>query len=73
VAFSPDGTRLVSSGRDGLVLVWDPHAAEPVSSLRGSSYLCCVTFSPDGRRIAAGSWDAKVLLWEASAERDGRD
>ena len=32
VAFSPDGTKIVSGGRDGTIKVWDTGAPEPSKS-----------------------------------------
>ncbi|KAG6325788.1 hypothetical protein ID866_13301, partial [Astraeus odoratus] len=54
VAFSPDGTRIVSSSDDQTVRVWD--AEKGVMS---------VAFSPDGARIVSGSDDQTVRMWDA--------
>jgi WD40 repeat protein len=66
VAFSPDGTRLVTGSSDHDAIVWDLAAGRPVSVLRAhSSTVADARFSPDGRWIVtAGPTTAGV--WSAS-------
>lgn len=68
VAFTPDGTRMVSVGDDGLVLVWSSDGpAErraPLARLPGhQGKILQVTVSGDGRLAATASWDGRVGLW----------
>lgn len=64
LAFSPDGTRIVSASGNELRL-WDARTGaaigEPMAHY-GPVY--CVEFSPDGRRLVAGSHDGTVVLWD---------
>ncbi|KIM23657.1 hypothetical protein M408DRAFT_252717, partial [Serendipita vermifera MAFF 305830] len=67
VAFSPDGTRVVSASYDKTIQVWDPETAEMVAGpfeghLDG---VTSVEFSPNGTRIVSGSYDMKILVWDA--------
>ena len=70
VAFSPDGKRLVTAGRDHDVVVWDVASGEEVHRLdeAQSASVEDARFSPDGRWIVtAGPISARV--WNAA---DGR-
>jgi WD40 repeat protein/tRNA A-37 threonylcarbamoyl transferase component Bud32 len=68
VAFSPDGSRIVSAGADGVVQVWDRQSLHAVLTLRGhTAAVTAVAFSPDGRRLATGSADGSLYLWNSAS------
>jgi WD40 repeat protein len=66
VAFSPDGTRIVSGSYDQTAKVWDARTGTPQVELRGhTGNVQSVAFSPDGTRIVTGSWDKTAKVWDA--------
>jgi hypothetical protein len=66
VAFSPDGTRIVTGGWDKTAKVWDARSATPQLELKGhTAEVWSVAFSPDGTRLVTGSWDQRALVWDA--------
>jgi WD40 repeat protein len=66
LAFSPDGTTLVSASRDQSLIVWDVASQSQLFTLTGhEDAVEAVAFSPDGTVIASGSRDFTIRLWNA--------
>jgi len=67
VAYSPDGSHIVSGSLDKTLRIWDAQTGalivEPLSGHENSVW--SVAYSPDGSRIVSGSYDNTLRLWNA--------
>ena len=78
VALSPDGTRALSVGHDGLLALTavDPEAVEPaealvlLDTLQGPEETGEAIWHPDGVHVTAGTFGEANELWEVVAEDD---
>lgn len=65
VAYSPDGSRIVSNGTDGAIAVCSAADGRPLETLQGHRMgVRCLAFSPDGAMLASGSSDRTIRIWE---------
>ena len=71
VAYSPNGTRLLSGGHAG-VRVLDAQTGEQkfVFNGHGKAGVHAVAFAPDGQRILTGSHDQTARLWDAQTGKE---
>ncbi|EMD36473.1 hypothetical protein CERSUDRAFT_138149 [Gelatoporia subvermispora B] len=75
VAFTPDGTQIVSGSEDKTVSLWNAQTGAPVlDPLQGHGKLVtCLAVSPDGSYIASGSADETIHFWDARTGRQVAD
>jgi WD40 repeat protein len=68
LAFSPDGTHLVTGSRDKLGRIWSLVDRDaPAVELPGHlAWVSGVAYSPDGTLVATSSWDLTVQLWSST-------
>lgn len=66
IAFSPDGSLLVSGARDHSIKFWSVATGEQVGELKGhAGLITSVDFGPDGSRIISSSLDGTARVWDA--------
>ena len=81
VSYNPDGTRILSGGKDKTIRIWNATTGAEVMTLRGHgdwsidpnfSPISSVAFSPNGKLIASGSYDETVKIWNAKTGTEAR-
>ena len=66
-AFSPDGTKVVTTSRDRTARVWDAATGKTLAVLKGhEDEIQGVMFSADGKRVLTWSQDGTARLWNAA-------
>ena len=70
LAFSADGSRLVSGGNDSVTKIWNAETGALVSTFPLKwGFVQSVAFSPDGQRVVTGTLDNGVRLLDAATGR----
>ena len=70
-AFSPDGKRLVTTGQDARLQVWDTATWQNAATLGGHKFdVRSVAFSPDGKWLASGGHDNAIKVRDATTWRE---
>lgn len=68
LAFTPDGRRLLSGGRDAMLRVWDLENNFRLVSEQPAHLFTLnhIVFSPDGQFFATASRDKTIKVWDAA-------
>jgi WD40 repeat protein len=73
LAFSPDGTRLLSASLDSTARLWTvATGAELLRITAHTGWVRSVAFAPDGRTFATGSSDRTIRLWDTATGKELR-
>jgi WD40 repeat protein len=66
VAYSPDGSHLLTGSEDRTAKLWRADTGELVGRpMSHGGHVLGVSFSPDGQRVLTGSSDGVARLWSA--------
>ena len=67
VRYNPEGTQLLSVGRDANIRIWESDEAyAPITSIVGHMYtINNLEFSPDGKHFVTCSMDKSIKVWDA--------
>jgi WD40 repeat protein len=67
VSFSPDGTRLLTTGFEGVARLWDTSSWAPVGRPMFHAGIAQAEFSPDGAYIITAGAGGQVRVWDGDA------
>ena len=71
VAYSQDGTRIVSGSTDNSLKLWDAATGSELLTFAGhTDWVNAVAYSPDGKYIVSGSTDKTLKVWDAVTGRE---
>ena len=67
VAYSPDGSNIVSGSQDNTIRIWNATTGQSVASpFQGHTKpITSVAYSPDGTNIVSGSQDKTIRVWNS--------
>ena len=67
LVYAPDGSRIASAGKDGVIRVWDAATGKEACPIGDPYYrVLCLAFSPDGKRLASGGASGVTILWDVA-------
>ena len=66
VAFSPDGTKVLTGSSDKTARIWDVATGLEVHKLTHNGPVNAVAFSPNGTEVLTGSDDKTAWIWPVS-------
>jgi WD40 repeat protein len=74
VAFSQDGSRVISGSTDRTVQIWNVATGEVEAELKGhTDWVMSVACSQDGSRVVSGSYDKTVRIWNVTTGEVGAE
>lgn len=70
VAFSPDSRTAVTTGDDGIAILWSPATGQPLARLTGhTGRVLGADFSPDGKTLYTAGLDGTILQYDLGGRR----
>ncbi|WBA43936.1 WD40 repeat domain-containing protein [Hymenobacter canadensis] len=73
VAFSPDGTEILTASGDHALRIWDTTTWEPKMVLAGhTDEVWDARYAPNGKYVVSGAWDNTARIWDVKTQRTVR-
>ncbi|GAA4006421.1 hypothetical protein GCM10022408_17750 [Hymenobacter fastidiosus] len=73
VAFSPDGSEVLTANGDHALRIWNTVTWEPKMVLSGhTDEVWDARYSPNGKYVVSGAWDNTARLWDLKVQRTVR-
>jgi WD40 repeat protein len=63
LAYTPDGTRLISAGKNGAIWIWDAASGKTTAFVAHSDIIYKIAVSPDSHWLVSASADRAVGRW----------
>ncbi len=74
IAFSPDGSRIISTDRAGVATLWAPGYEQPIARIAaGEMALASIQFMGQDDRLLAGRGDGRLRVWRSRVEQPRLD
>lgn len=73
VSFAPDGRRVATADRTGVIRIVDAASGEVLDTIRSDVTPWVVRFSPDGRRLVWGNWTRRIFVYDVAERRVTRE
>lgn len=74
VAFSPDGSQIISGAWDGQLILWDVDSGEEIRRYTTADDLnyTNVIFTPDGTQFVSSATNGTIILWDVETGEEVR-
>lgn len=73
VSFAPDGRRIATADRSGVIRIVDALSGEVLDTIRTDLTPWVVRFSPDGQRVVWGNWTRRIYVYDVGERRIARE
>lgn len=68
--FTPDGKKVLLSGWDSHLTLWDPKTGQSVKFSDFNESVLSIAFSPGGKYVATGTFNGVIRIWELDGAKE---